>query len=234
MKAKISLSLLVALILAGCGGSSSSSSSSSRSAGTSSAATSSSGTTSAGTSAAPPSPSLASLGPEGVLLERGSTLAPASSTNPGSIVDGIQCAPVEQLVYHVHAHLQVFVDGQPKALPAGIGIPEPVSQQTPEGPFVGSGKCFYWMHTHTTDGIIHIESPTATIYSLGTFFDIWGEKLGSHQVAGATGNVTAYLNGKLWTKDPRAIPLQSHSVIQLDVGKPAVPYGKVSFGTTGL
>ena len=68
---------------------------------------------------------------------------------------------MEQLAYHVHAHLQVFVDGQPRVLPAGIGIPQPVSQQTPEGPFVGSGRCFYWMHTHTTDGIIHIESPTA-------------------------------------------------------------------------
>lgn len=226
MKARISLALLVALTLAGCGGSSSSSSA------TSSAAVSSTGTSSAGTSTGPPS--LASVGPEGVLLERGPTLASTSSTNPSGQVDGIQCAPVEQLAYHVHAHIQVYVDGQPEVLPAGIGIPQPVSQQTPQGAFVGSGRCFYWMHTHTTDGIIHIESPTAKIYSLGTFFDIWGQHLSPHQVAGATGTVTAYLNGKLWTKNPRAIPLESHFVIQLDVGKPAVPYGKASFGNTGL
>jgi hypothetical protein len=227
MRVNTSLALFVALLLAGCGGSSSSSSSSA-------AATSSAAPASTGTSAGPPSPSLASVGPEGVLLERGSTLASAASTNPSGQVDGIQCAPVEQLAYHVHAHLQVFVDGQPRVLPAGIGIPQPVSQQTPEGPFVGSGRCFYWMHTHTTDGIIHIESPTARIYSLGTFFDIWGQPLSAHEVASATGTVTAYLNGKLWTKNPRAIPLESHFVIQLDVGKPPVPYGKVSFGNTGL
>jgi hypothetical protein len=169
-----------------------------------------------------------------VLLERGSALASAASTNPSGNVDGIQCAPLEQLAYHVHAHLQVYVGGQPRVLPEGIGIPGGVAQQTPQGSFVGNGRCFYWMHTHTTDGVIHIESPTARIYSLGTFFDIWGQPLSSHDVAGATGPVTAYLNGKRWTKDPRAIPLESHFVIQLDVGKPAVPYGKISFGNTGL
>jgi hypothetical protein len=230
MKLGIFLALVLGLVLTGCGGSSSSSSS----AGTSSAGASSTVASAGTSSAGPPSPALATLGPEGVLLERGATLAPASTTNPSGHVDGVLCAPVEQLAYHVHAHLQVFVDGQPRTLPAGIGIPQPVSQQTPQGLFVGSGRCFYWMHTHTTDGIIHIESPTATIYSLGTFFDIWGQPLSPHQIAGASGPVTAYLNGKLWTKNPRDIPLESHFVIQLDVGKPAVPYGKVSFGNTGL
>jgi hypothetical protein len=227
MTPKLLLALLLTVLLAGCGGSSSSSSSSSSSA---AAASSASGSSSSG----PPSPALASLGPEGVLLEGGSPLASAASTNPSGNVDGVQCAPIEQLAYHVHAHLQVYVDGQPRVLPAGIGIPGAVAQQTPQGSFVGNGRCFYWMHTHTTDGVIHIESPTARIYALGTFFDIWGQHLSSHDVAGATGPVTAYLNGKRWTKDPRTIPLESHFVIQLDVGKPAIPYGKISFGNTGL
>jgi hypothetical protein len=226
MRRTLSLAPLLALAVAACGGSSSSSSSST--AATSSAAASASSTT------ALPSPTLGALGPEGILLERGPTLAPASSTNPSGNVDGVQCAPLEQLAYHVHAHLQVYVNGQPQVLPEGIGIPGAVAQQTPEGPFVSNGRCFYWMHTHATDGIIHIESPTPQIYSLGTFFDIWGQRLSSHQVAGVTGTVTAYLNGKRWTKDPRAIPLESHFVIQLDVGKPVVPYAKVSFGNSGL
>jgi hypothetical protein len=226
MRPKLALALLPVLALAACGGSSSSSSSSPAS--TSSAAASASSAT------GPPSPSLGTTGPEGILLEHGPVLAPASSTNPSGTVDGIQCAPIEQLAYHVHAHLQVYVDGQPRSLPAGIGIPGAVAQQTPQGSFVGNGRCFYWMHTHTTDGIIHIESPTAQIYSLGTFFDIWGQRLSSHQVGGATGSVTAYLNGRRWTKDPRAIPLEAHFVIQLDVGKPVVPYVKVSFGNSGL
>jgi hypothetical protein len=222
MRRKLALAPLLALALAGCGGSSSSSSSSAAA------------TSSASSTTGPPSPSLGTLGPEGILLERGPTLAPASSTNPSGNVDGVQCAPLEQLAYHVHAHLQVYVNGQPEVLPGGIGIPGAVAQQTPEGPFVSNGRCFYWMHTHASDGIIHIESPTVQIYSLGTFFDIWGQHLSSHQVAGATGTVTAYLNGRRWTKDPRAIPLESHFVIQLDVGKPVVPYAKVSFANSGL
>jgi len=34
--------------------------------------------------------------------------------------------------------------------------------------------------------------------------------------------------------DPSAIPLADHALIQLDVGKPLVPYVKVSFGNSGL
>jgi hypothetical protein len=228
MRSRMASALLLALTLAGCGSASSSSSSATSSAGASGTASAAAGTSGA------PSPSLATLGPEGILLERGTPLGPASTTNPSGSVDGVQCAPVEQLAYHVHAHIQVYVDGQPRVLPEGIGIPQAVAQQTPQGSFVGSGRCFYWLHTHTTDGVIHIESPTARIYSLGTFFDIWGQPLSSNRVAGAAGAVTAFLNGKPWTKNPRAIPLESHFLVQLDVGKPVVPFTKVSFGNSGL
>jgi hypothetical protein len=227
MRSRIAIALLATIVLGGCGSSSSSSGSPTGSAGT--------GSSSAGTgTAGRPSPSLPAPGPEGVPVEQGSLLASASTTNPTGSVDGVQCAPVEQLAYHVHAHLQVYVNGQPRSLPAGIGIPNPQEQGTPQGPFVGSGKCFYWMHTHATDGVIHIESPTARIYSLGTFFDIWGQRLSAGEVAGIQGQVSAFLNGKPWSKDPRAIPLESHFVIQLDVGKPVVPFASFSFGNTGL
>jgi hypothetical protein len=46
--------------------------------------------------------------------------------------------------------------------------------------------------------------------------------------------VTAYLNGKAWTKDPRAIPLLPHASIQLDVGTPTVPPKTISFAGTNL
>ena len=42
--------------------------------------------------------------------------------------------------------------------------------------------CFYWMHVHAQDGIIHIESPTPKTYELGQFFDIWGLPLSSTQI----------------------------------------------------
>lgn len=166
-------------------------------------------------------------------LERGPALAPAT-TAPGIPVDGIQCAPVEQLAYHIHAHLQVYVNGQSRALPGAIGLLGPVRQDTPVGPFYGASKCYYWLHTHTSDGIIHIESPTARIYTLGNFFDEWGQPLSSRRVASAQGKVTAFVNGKAWTKNPRAIPLQPHAVIQLDIGSPVVPFVPMSWAGVSL
>lgn len=38
---------------------------------------------------------------------------------------------------------------------------------TPQGPFIASGTCFYWLHTHAADGIIHVESPVHRVFTLG-------------------------------------------------------------------
>jgi hypothetical protein len=175
-----------------------------------------------------------SVGPEGIPLERGPSLASASTTAPGTTVDGIQCAPVEQLAYHIHAHLQVYVNGQPRSLPGAIGLVGPVPQQTANGPFYGAVQCYYWLHTHASDGVVHIESPTERLYTLGDFFDEWRQPLSSNQVAGARGQVTAFINGQRWIKSPRALPLLPHAVIQLDVGAPTVPFGTISWAGVNL
>ncbi|MBV8987493.1 MAG: hypothetical protein JO372_02930 [Solirubrobacterales bacterium] len=216
----ITVVALLALALGACGGG-----------GSKAARTATSDTAATIASASNPT---SNVGPEGVLLEAGPILAPASTTAAGDTVDGIECAPIEQLAYHVHAHLQVYVDGQPRQLPAAIGLVDPVPQQTPDGPFYGAVRCYYWLHTHASDGIIHIESPTARIYTLGNFFDEWNQPLNADQVGWAQGRVTAYVNGKLWAKSPRGIPLRAHAVIQLDVGTPVVRPQVVSFGNQGL
>jgi hypothetical protein len=211
------LPLLVSvLLLAGCGSSSSS---------TASSASSSSSTASSGSAAA--------LGFEGVPIEQGPALAPASTTQTGPVA-GIQCGATEQLAYHIHAHLAVFVNGTPRSLPAGIGIPGSVTEQTAEGPVAAGGQCIYWLHTHAPDGVIHVESPTQRIYTLGNFFDEWHQPLSGNQVGTATGKVTAFVNGKPWTKDPRSIPLIPHAVIQLSVGTPVVAFHNISWAQTQL
>jgi hypothetical protein len=232
----LAILLTGSLAAAGCG-SSSSSSSGSASATTKAGSTSSaaSQTTTAHTSTATASSSgNGPLGPEAIPLEAGAQLAPASSTTPGTTVDGIQCAPVEQLAYHIHAHLQVYDNGQPRSLPAAIGLLGPVAQQTAYGPFYGAQQCYYWLHTHTTDGVIHIESPTKRIYTLGNFFDEWRQPLSRTQVASAKGNVKAFLNGKPWKANPRTIPLLPHASVQLDVGTPAPPAKVISWAGSNL
>src|SRR5690242_9910791 len=68
-----------------------------------------------------------------------------STSSKAALIDGIECDAVEYGTFHVHAHLDVFVNGQPYIVPSQVGIID--------------GTCLYWLHTHNTSGIIHIEAP---------------------------------------------------------------------------
>ena len=86
-----------------------------------------------------------------------------------------------------------------------------------------------WLHTHAADGIIHIESPVQRTYTLGEFFDIWGQALTQRHAGRARGTVTALFNGRVFTGNPRRIPLLAHSQIELEVGRPLVAPEKITF-----
>ena len=217
--------LIGALLLAGCGSSNSTSSTTQ-----SSSASGSSNTTSSSSSGS--SNTQAQLGFEGVPIQTGAAVAPASTTQTGT-VNGIQCGSKEQLAYHIHAHLTVFDNGQARSIPGGIGIPGSQVVQTTQGPVATGGQCIYWLHTHAPDGVIHVESPTQRIYTLGDFFDEWHQPLSANQVGDVKGKVSAVVDGKPWTKSIRAIPLDPHQVIQLNVGSP-VPFETVNWSGTGL
>lgn len=169
-----------------------------------------------------PAPPAGPMGPEGVPVPNVAALAGAGTSASGRTVDGISCQTSEQTLFHIHAHLTVFVNGIQRQIPAAIGIPGAVAQNTPEGPFIDSGTCFYWLHTHAADGIIHIESPVHRTYTLGNFFDEWGQPLGPSQVGPDVGHVTAIYNGKVYLGNPRDIPLTAHAQIQLEVATPLV------------
>lgn len=161
-------------------------------------------------------------GPEGPPLEAGPQLAPAAAPPPGGEIDGISCQPTEQVLLHIHARLTIFVNGHSRRVPYGVGIASPRAEQIPGGEFVVAGRCFSWLHTHAADGIIHIESPVQRTYTLGNFFDLWHQPLSRARVGPAKGHVTALFDGKVWTASPRAIPLDAHAQIQLEVGRPLV------------
>ena len=174
-----------------------------------------------------PAPSPGPDGPEGVPIPAASPLTGTATKATGQRVDGIGCQGSEQVLFHIHAHLTIFVNGSPRQVPAGIGIPGARAQNTAQGPFIDSGKCFYWLHTHAADGIIHTESPVQRTYTLGDFFDEWGQPLGTGQVGPAKGHVTAIYNGQLYQGNPRDIPLTKHAQIQLEVGTPLVAPEKI-------
>jgi hypothetical protein len=185
-----------------------------------------------GTLTAAPAPG--ALGPENVPIPSVPALAGTSAATAGQAIDGISCNTSEQTVFHIHTHLTIFVDGQQRQVPAGIGIPGAVAQQTQAGPFIDSGSCFYWLHTHAADGIIHIESPVQRIYTLGEFFDEWGQPLSPSQVGSAHGKVTVIVNGQVFKGDPRDVPLGSRENLQVEVGTPLVTPETINWPSTGL
>ena len=185
-----------------------------------------------GALAADPSPG--ALGPEQVPIPSAPVLAGTAAATAGQAIDGISCNTSEQTVFHIHTHLTIFVNGQQRQIPAGIGIPNAVAQQTQSGPFVDSGTCFYWLHTHAADGIIHIESPVQRTYTLGEFFDEWGQSLGPSQVGPAHGKVTVIVNGQVFKGNPRDVPLGSHENLQVEVGTPLVAPETINWSSTGL
>jgi hypothetical protein len=178
-------------------------------------------------------------GPEGVALQNVPDLAPAGTSSPGTPVDGITCrtASNQSVRYHIHVHVDIFVDGAEERLPAGVGIPLPqIHEHFANGLFIdnGIGGCLYWLHVHTTDGVIHVEAPHKATFTLGQFFDIWQQPLTGNQVGPAKGRVTAFENGRRIVGDPRRIPLLAHATIQLDVGSPVVSFQPVEFEVSGV
>ena len=149
---------------------------------------------------------------------------------PAKASTGSRLRQREQLAFHIHAHLTVFVAGAPRQIPYGVGIAPPLEvETTPQGSFALGGAAFFWLHTHAADGIIHIESPIVRTYTLGNFFDIWNEPLGPERVGPATGRVTAFFDGRRYLGNPRKIPLLAHAQIQLDVGRPLVAPESIEF-----
>lgn len=134
-----------------------------------------------------------------------STFGTTTSATTDTTIAGIPCDSGEQLTYHVHAHLAVFVNGTQETIPKGIGINN-------------TKPCLYWLHSHTPDGVIHIEAPSEQSFTLGQYFQIWAQPLSTTQVASAQGAVTAFVDGQPFTGDPTTIPLKGHTLVQLNVG----------------
>lgn len=131
-------------------------------------------------------------------------------------ISGLSCDSAEQNGYHIHVHFTIYINGQALIIPAGIGIPS-------------DGTCFYWMHTHTSDGIIHIEAPQKLHnLALDDFMTLWQQGFPAlnfpPQMTQSSG-WKIFVNGKpfngvvtspLFTE----VPLQPHDAVTLEYGSP--------------
>jgi hypothetical protein len=154
---------------------------------------------------------------------------------------GLEPERKEFLIHHVHAHLDVFVDGKPIQVPAGIGIkiddPAVHAVKEPNGSFSYGGidpacrkSCISPLHTHDESGILHTESKTPKPNTLGQFFTEWGVPLSDSRVGQyrEPKPVTVYVNGKRHAGDLRAIELTDQKEIAIVIGTPPAKIPKTA------
>lgn len=164
-----------------------------------------------------------------VSLGRGARFTPpahGSAVRRGRPVAGLRCSRARAA--RVGAHLELFVDRRVVRIPAGIGIAPPHSGV---GAYVHRGACSYAARTREPTGLIELD-PNSRRVTLGDLFEIWGQPLSRRRLAGftaASGGVRAYIAGRRWRSDPRAIPLQRHSVIVLQLGRALPPHRRYIF-----
>jgi len=131
------------------------------------------------------------------------------------LVDGISCDNGEQAAFHIHCHLTVYINGKRVEIPQYIGI---------EGN-AKSVSCYYWLHTHATDGIIHVEAPAGHNFTLANFLHVWSgqfSQLGYPAELDQTDGWQVYVNGKAYSSDLHNIKLQPHLLITLAFNSPGV------------
>jgi hypothetical protein len=127
-------------------------------------------------------------------------------------VDGIYCDTLEQTVYHIHAHVSIYINGKLSSVPQYVGI-------------ASDGSCYYWLHTHDTSGVIHIESPDQHTYTFGNFLDEWSahfSSLGYPAELDFTTGWKIWVNGQPYTGSFRNIPLTAHALITMAYDSPGV------------
>ncbi|HET9517683.1 MAG TPA: hypothetical protein VFO77_08170 [Actinoplanes sp.] len=136
---------------------------------------------------------------------------------PTDVAAAVQAAGLPMLgeegaVAHFHAHLDVIVNGQPVAVPPGIGVDDSSGRISP-------------LHTHGDDAIIHVESPVKTDFTLGQFLTEWQVSTGADHIgglqAGGDKQFRAYVNGTPVDGDPSQIVLAEHQQIALIYGTQA-------------
>ncbi|GAB3674041.1 hypothetical protein GCM10027589_43970 [Actinocorallia lasiicapitis] len=124
---------------------------------------------------------------------------------------------------HVHAHLDVFVNGKAVPIPANLGI------NTLTGDISE-------LHTHDGRGVLHVESFSKDkVFDLNQVFQQWEVPFDRTQLGSlktdATHKIKIYVDGKEVQDDPSKISLEAHRQIAVLYGTDA-DNAKVKIETT--
>jgi hypothetical protein len=137
----------------------------------------------------------------------------------------------EYFTFHIHAHLDVFVNGDLEPVPAGLGInihdPGVHTGELNGSPAYGgislcARPCISPLHTHDTTGVIHVEAPRQMDFTLGQLFTEWAVRLDSTCVGGycEPGEFAVYVNGTPFEGNPASIVFEDLQEIAIVIGTP--------------
>lgn len=90
----------------------------------------------------------------------------------------LTCDPKMAQGFHVHPVLEIVVNGEKLEVPANIGV----------GP-----TCMTVLHTHTPDGVIHVESPEKRDFTLADFFAVWEKPFSKDEILDHKADATHYI-----------------------------------------
>lgn len=132
--------------------------------------------------------------------------APTADVTARVAAAGLDLGPMGT-AEHYHPQLEVIIGGKQVQVPANIGV----------DPTTGAMSA---LHTHETDGTIHIEADTlGEVFTVGQLFTEWGVELTPTQIGGvkaeAGEKVAITSNGAPFTGDPRDLRLEPDQRIVL-------------------
>ena len=142
-----------------------------------------------------------------------------------TVVAGLKPERKEFFAVHSHAHLDVFVNGDPVEVPAGVGIditdPGVKRFEDPGGVSYGGielcdNSCISPLHTHDTTGVLHTEAPEDQTNKLGDFFIEWSVPLDENCVGGfckPEAPIAVYVDGERYEGTPAEIALENEREI---------------------
>jgi hypothetical protein len=107
------------------------------------------------------------------------------------------------LAMHIHAEVQIYLDGVPLVIPANVGV---------------FGLAAYPLHTHDFSGLMHVESVDVRQYYVGDFFAIWNTTVLGHAdlaALGAAPYLTVTQNGAT-SVGFGLVPIHDHDIIVVD------------------
>jgi hypothetical protein len=129
----------------------------------------------------------------------------------GQTIDGLACGQPTKNAHYQLAEIELYVNGQRAAIPAGIGI-------------VSSKNCRYPVYVPSGEPNAVAALAGSTKYTLGNLFALWGQTLTRQQVMSDKASASHPLayevtdgNGQLmpYTGDPHGIELADHETIAI-------------------